>query len=560
MDLLKEKQKEIVSKLLDLLKDKESHSFSEIANLLDITTDYTEKLLEWVCYKSNLVVEIPKTPENLYEISSNGEIIDIENLDFSELKIFEDDIKILQDPLLLHKIKQILDKEIVGEDRNKIHIFLITLTKNLGEENAQACYLIGPPSSGKSYILHRTITTLEDFYDEKDNPNGKILWLTRSSPHGLEYYCNKFKDMTGFILFVEEAPGYSEAQASIRPIFSEKGLKIIIAVSERGKIESKEVNVKGCPVFFTTSVNTIIEKQMSTRVWILQTNDSEDQTKKIKEFISKQNKYPNTNQNNDNDEKIKLKQLLRLLKRPNKVLIPFIEEIEFPTKQVRARRDFAKFKTLIQVSAYLHQYQRPWIELDGKKYLIATFADYYVAHSLVAEGLKALQYGIPENVLKLLDVCRAIAEDDKEEITSKKVAELTDYSQTTISIYLKNLVNAGLLTVKKEGRENHYFSAEKGADVSLLNIRQLASKFNEEKFEDYLSQFSNKPDLKYENIIGNIYDFLQGHTIKDYNIENNKEDSLSDTNKESNTLLKQDKVSDSTAKSFITLLTRGNNT
>ena len=87
---------------------------------------------------------------------------------------------LLKDEKLLCRIREVMNEEIVGEYENKLLLFLIFLSKDLGAEYAQACFIIGESSSGKSYLIHKVLS----YFPEKC-----VIWLTRSTTHGLEYFC-----------------------------------------------------------------------------------------------------------------------------------------------------------------------------------------------------------------------------------------------------------------------------------------------------------------------------------------------------------------------------------
>ena len=72
----------------------------------------------------------------------------------------------------------------------------------------------------------------------------------------------------------------------------------------------------------------------------------------------------------------------RLLE-PLPVVIPFATQLSFPSSWMRTRRDHARFLNLIEVSAFLHQYQR--VKKSGA--IVATVADYAVAYQLAAQVL-----------------------------------------------------------------------------------------------------------------------------------------------------------------------------
>jgi hypothetical protein len=71
----------------------------------------------------------------------------------------------------------------------------------------------------------------------------------------------------------------------------------------------------------------------------------------------------------------------RLL-RPLKVIIPFVELIDFPPSWLRGRRDHDRFLSLIEGMAFLHQMQRETGSDNGAEYIVASLDDYAAAHDL----------------------------------------------------------------------------------------------------------------------------------------------------------------------------------
>ncbi|MGQ9469716.1 MAG: hypothetical protein ACUVTD_07875 [Nitrososphaerales archaeon] len=245
-----------------------------------------------------------------------------------------------------------------------------------------------------------------------------------------------------------------------------------------GNVVSQVIEIKGCPAFVTTSCSPIMDDQMSTRVRILSTDESVEQTKRILEFEAKKEKYPELA--NIEEEKETIRNALKELK-PVKVLIPYTDFIDFPFNRIRVRRDFLKLLALIKVSAYLHQYQRPRIVVDGQEYVVATFADYNIGYTLAKNVLRPTILGLPKGVLQVYDICKGLSERS-EEITSRSVTENCDYSQRTVQRHLNQLVGARLLLRDESQREHRYSLIEEGDGVLGLNL-QLMERFGEKELK-----------------------------------------------------------------------------
>lgn len=489
-----------IYRILNLL-NKAEHDIESLKLKLNISSKHVKALLDWG-EANKLWIRDPAS--EFYIIADTGKLLldnpeHIEELIKArsiELAEVEDIIPLLKDDRLLCRIREVMDKEVVGEYENKLLLFLIFLSKDLGADYAQACFIMGESSSGKSYLMHKVLSYF---------PEECVIWLTRSTTHGLEYFC-KGKDLSGHILAIEEAPGISDAQPYVRPIFSERGLRIITAQAlGGGNVVSQVIEVKGCPAFVTTSCSPLIDDQMSTRIWILSTDESVEQTKRILEFEAYKEKYPKPA--GIEEEKEAIRDSLKELK-PVKVLIPYADFIDFPYSKIRVRRDFPKLLALIKVSAYLHQYQRPRLVLNGEEYVIATFADYNIAYTLARNVLRPTILGLPEGVLRVYDICKKLSEQAVE-ITSRSVTESCEYSQKTVQKYLNQLVRARLLLRDESQRENRYSLIEEKDSRLGLNLL-LIDRFGEKELEKWLSTIVDKErfSVSLEEMRANLYNPL----------------------------------------------------
>jgi len=194
------------------------------------------------------------------------------------------------------------------------------------------------------------------------------------------------------------------------------------------------------------------------------------------EFEARKESHPSSA--NIEEEKEAIRNALKELK-PVKVLIPYASFIEFPFNKIRVRRDFPKLLTLIKTSAYLHQYQRPRIVLNGEEYVVATFADYNIAYALAKNVFLPTILGLPEGVLRVYDVCKKLTEESME-ITSRTVAERCEYSQRTVQRHLNELVRARLLLRDESQKEYCYSLMEEENSVLRLNT-SLFDRFGEKE-------------------------------------------------------------------------------
>ena len=94
----------------------------------------------------------------------------------------------------------------------------------------------------------------------------------------------------------------------------------------------------------------------------------------------------------------------RLLE-PLPVVIPFATQLSFPSSWMRTRRDHARFLNLIEVSAFLHQYQR--VKKSGA--IVATVEDYEVAYRLAKSVLTDTLSDLKASVRKTYEHIRKLS-------------------------------------------------------------------------------------------------------------------------------------------------------
>ena len=141
-------------------------------------------------------------------------------------------------------------------------------------------------------------------------------------------------------------------------------------------------------------------------------------------------------------------------------MIPYIEEIDFPKKPLRTRRDKPRFLTLIETIAVLHQFQRQRITKNGTEYICADFEDYAVAYHLGQKLLFRTVQGISPNAVKIVEAVWALAEDRSREcnqdateveITRRQVEQKIKWERKTVYKYLDAADKDGYLDIDKPG-------------------------------------------------------------------------------------------------------------
>jgi len=309
-----------------------------------------------------------------------------------ELALFDTD-----DPLGI--IKKALDVLIVGEDSLKVQLFLLYLTKEFSPE---WCILLdGTAATGKSHVMKG----VAKLFGKKGEEWFSFSRITAAALDRIGE--QQVQEWDGKIVIIEELQGARAVVEQLRVLISEGELSLlvpeeIIDADGTKTHQSVEKRIVFNTLFVTCNAEESDEgDQLASRSWILNTDQTRDQTTKImdayiSEFADKRSfKVPNLDQ---------ISQSLKFLKKPSKVIFPFAEELKgfLSPNSVRARRDIKKMITLIKASAYFNQRKRYWLEDNETKErtLIADWRDVELVFNYAGDALNASTQGIGANDLK----------------------------------------------------------------------------------------------------------------------------------------------------------------
>jgi len=309
-----------------------------------------------------------------------------------ELALFDHD-----NPLQI--IKTALDVMIVGETLLKMQLFLLYLTK---EFEPEWCIMLdGPASSGKTHVMKKVAQL---FGDERE-AYYSYSRLTQASLNHMEELAKEWK---GKIVIIEELQGAKNVVEQIRVAISEGKLTLL---------ETTEVDVGGVKSHVTKAKEIIFEnvlfvtcnaedfdqgEQLKSRAWILNTDQSTEQTLDIIDFYLK---------GFQNDHKVipnlpEIRSSISLLEKPDIVIFPFAEELKafIPSSSVRGRRDVKKMISLIKSSAYFHQKRRKWCQMGTKRVLLADWRDVLITFGFAGDSLNASTQGIGSKDLEYYEM------------------------------------------------------------------------------------------------------------------------------------------------------------
>lgn len=278
----------------------------------------------------------------------------------------------LRGPDLLQRI--IADVELVGyvgEPRNKALAYLIATSRLLpkplsGIFRAQS-------GCGKSYLMECVAELM---------PPEEVHYFSRLTPQALYYL--EADALKHKLLIVDERDGSEESEYPIRTLQTRRVLKLAVPIKDpnSGKIKTVVLEIHGPIAYMESTTSAHVNPENANRCFELYLDESEAQTKAIFAAQRKARSLDGWRKERLKREVLQRHHHAQRLLRPLKVIIPFVDQIEFPAAWLRGRRDNDRFLSLIEGIAFLHQHQRHIGHEDGADYIEASVEDYELAYDL----------------------------------------------------------------------------------------------------------------------------------------------------------------------------------
>jgi len=394
--------------------------------------------------------------------------------------------ELLRDPGLLYQVKRVLDRVIVGEDENKLLLFLAMVSAKMGDP-LHVRVVSDKPGAGKSHLILNVAKLI---------PEEMRFELGSLSPRALVHLTKAELKLWGKVLIFLEEDEAKGAYGVLKPLMSgdRKRVEHMVADKDkRGRLITKRIVIEGWPTVIAATTSKETEPEIANRTWVLSPDESEEQTKRIFRHQAEMKRYPWLKDLFEEEAEL-IRVAVAWLSDPGAydgVMIPFDHLIEFPTNNSSFRRDRHKFERVIEASAFLHQYQRPILILyneetqDVRKYIIATFADLYIAWRLTAPSLKPTLAGLHPTALKVFEAVRRLVERGVE-VTSKTVADEAGLSEPTARKYLNILYSRGFLSRDESSKPYKYHLREELENTLVSDPNAILAAFDLEELKTWL--------------------------------------------------------------------------
>lgn len=340
-------------------------------------------------------------------------------------------IDYLHDPKFIIYIVEEIQKEVAGEEDTIIAEIMVATTRLVSGAMPESknLFLSDVTGIGKDWVTKKTLEVLipkEDHYHVTKMTKEAFTYWHIGEPWDKKVI--HFEDITQELL-----------NSSTFKVMSSGGSYAVVVKDQK----TIEIPINGKPCMILTSHHANPQSEALRRFPIGALNDTLDQTKRIKDKISK--KY--TGRTKKNIDHV-IRSAVQSLK-PYSVVIPYAEVIQhFFPEDILMRTHYHRFLDYICASAIFHQYQREKTEDDK---LIATPDDYMIARiSLIYTTSNPKMIPMSKEYRDLIK----LLQENVESMTVNEIYVKYDKSKDWLYKNLPNLIATKLVIAEKQYKED----------------------------------------------------------------------------------------------------------
>jgi len=307
-------------------------------------------------------------------------------------------LRLLQSPDLFGTlVKHVEIAGYVGEARNKKLAYLIATSRRLPKPLSGI--IRSQSGAGKSYLMECVAELM---------PPEDVHFFSRLTPQAL-YYLER-DALQHKLLIVDERNGSEESEYPIRTLQTRKVLRLAVPVKDpnSGRIKTETLEILGPIAYMESTTSEKVNPENENRCFELYLDESDEQTKAIFAAQRKSRTLDGWKTERLREKVRKTHHDAQRLLRPLKVIIPYVDLLEFPQSWLRGRRDHDRFLSLIEGIAFLHQYQRTIGTDRGAEYIEADVEDYAHAYDLAQTVFANTLGDLPKPVVDLVTQIEAM--------------------------------------------------------------------------------------------------------------------------------------------------------
>lgn len=390
------------------------------------------------------LLELVDQLEKLRETAAAAPVAEREEMTESERS---NALRLLQSPDLFGSlVKHVEIAGYVGEARNKKLAYLIATSRRLPKPLSGI--VRSQSGAGKSYLMECVAELM---------PPEDVHFFSRLTPQAL-YYLER-DALQHKLLIVDERNGSEESEYPIRTLQTRKVLRLAVPVKDpnSGRIKTETLEILGPIAYMESTTSQKVNPENENRCFELYLDESDEQTRAIFAAQRKSRTLEGWKTERLREKVRKTHHDAQRLLRPLKVIIPYVDLLEFPQSWLRGRRDHDRFLSLIEGIAFLHQYQRTIGTDRGADYIEADVEDYAHAYDLAQTVFANTLGDLPKPVVDLVtEIEKMLDGRKKAEFTRRDVREFTRLPDHIVKRHMRTLEELEYVDVTRAASGGSY--------------------------------------------------------------------------------------------------------
>ncbi len=393
----------------------------------------------------------------------------------------------LTDPGLTERIVADFERVgLVGEPANALVAYLACLSRKLA---APLAVLIQSTSAaGKSTLMDSVLALVP--------PEDRVHY---SAMTGQSLFYLGAQEIKHKILAIVEEEGVRQAAYALKVLQSQGELTIASTGKDpaTGMLVTQQYRVEGPVMLFLTTTAIDVDEELVNRCLVLTINESREQTRLIQQRQRARRTLAGLMAQSEAEAVTRLHQHAQRLLRPLAVVNPYAEQLTFLDDRTRTRRDHAKYLTLIESIALLHQHQRVLRTAQSAgqpvEYVEVTLQDIALANELAHDVLGRSLDELPPQTRRVLGLIEALVVERAQQqeiprngvrLTRRELRARCGMSDAAIRVHLERLVMMEYLrpTAGRNGLRFEYellFDGDVDASapqmIGLIDVGQLGT-------------------------------------------------------------------------------------
>jgi DNA primase len=302
----------------------------------------------------------------------------------------------LKDPKLAERIVADFERVgLVGEPSNALVSYLACISRKLA--SPLAVLIQSTSAAGKSTLMDSVLALVP----EEDR-------VHYSAMTGQSLFYLGETQIKHRILAIAEEEGVRQAAYALKVLQSQGVLTIASTGKDpaTGMLVTQQYRVEGPVMLFLTTTAIDVDEELVNRCLVLTIDESREQTRLIQQRQRAQRTLAGLMARSEAEAIRQLHQHAQRLLKGLEVVNPYAEALTFCDERTRMRRDQAKYLTLIESIALLHQHQRE-VKLMQRgnrpvEYIDVMIEDIALANTLAHEVLGRSLDELPPQTRRVL--------------------------------------------------------------------------------------------------------------------------------------------------------------